>query len=181
MQATDLPFVNFHRMFLLKYLASNIALAVQLMLRGEWRRVFAAIYARLYQKAYFCWFVLVRPFRAAGRTPLPSEAPIVETDHPVAFTSPDHIVPHGTKYNNSTNRKFVLLMDDLIYSQSKEGNPRFMDLGCSGGQLVKDFRDLNWIAVGLEGSDYSLKRKRANWGTLAGKSPSPVTLPNRST
>jgi cyclopropane fatty-acyl-phospholipid synthase-like methyltransferase len=34
--------------------------------------------------------------------------------------------------------------------------------------LVKDFLDMNWVAAGLEGSDYSLKRKRANWATLAG-------------
>ena len=42
-----------------------------------------------------------------------------------------------------------------------------LDLGCSGGQLVKDFLDLGWRSVGLEGSDYSLKHRRANWFTLA--------------
>jgi SAM-dependent methyltransferase len=44
-----------------------------------------------------------------------------------------------------------------------------LDLGCSGGQLVRDFRDMGWLAVGLEGSDYSLKHKRANWPDLAGR------------
>jgi hypothetical protein len=34
---------------------------------------------------------------------------------------------------------------------------------------VADFRSLGWLAVGLEGSDYSLKHGRANWPALAGK------------
>lgn len=42
-----------------------------------------------------------------------------------------------------------------------------LDLGCSGGQLVADFRSVGWDAVGLEGSDFSLKHRRANWKTLA--------------
>src|SRR5262249_689694 len=131
-------------MFRLKYLLSNVALTFRLLAEGQWRRVFAATYARLYKKAYWLLFLIARPLRNAKREPLPSLNPKVETEHPVAFTSPDHIVPHGTKYNNSTNRKFVLLMDSLIHSQFSEPHPRFMDLGCSGGQLVKDFRDLSW-------------------------------------
>jgi 2-polyprenyl-3-methyl-5-hydroxy-6-metoxy-1,4-benzoquinol methylase len=51
-----------------------------------------------------------------------------------------------------------------------EGRPLgALDLGCSGGQLVKDFLDLGWLSVGLEGSDFSLKHGRANWPALAGK------------
>jgi len=61
-----------------------------------------------------------------------------------------------------------LFMNDFFRSRFPAEDRCFMDLGCSGGQLVKDFKDLNWIAVGLEGSDYSLKHKRANWRALAG-------------
>jgi 2-polyprenyl-3-methyl-5-hydroxy-6-metoxy-1,4-benzoquinol methylase len=56
-----------------------------------------------------------------------------------------------------------------ICSESSSGTLGSLDLGCSGGQLVKDFTDLGWMAVGLEGSDFSLKHKRANWPALAGK------------
>jgi 2-polyprenyl-3-methyl-5-hydroxy-6-metoxy-1,4-benzoquinol methylase len=85
----------------------------------------------------------------------------------VAFESPDHQVPHGTKYNNSTNRKFVLLLHDYFRQHAPNRALAMMDLGCSGGQLVADFAALGWIGVGLEGSDYSLKHRRANWAELA--------------
>ena len=56
-----------------------------------------------------------------------------------------------------------------IQSENPGGNWGALDIGCSGGQLVRDFRDLGWLAVGLEGSDFSLKHRRANWSDLAGK------------
>ena len=43
---------------------------------------------------------------------------------------------------------------------------RVMDIGCSGGGFVKDCIDDGHLAVGLEGSDYSLIRKRAEWATI---------------
>lgn len=85
----------------------------------------------------------------------------VKTKHPVAYSSPDHTNPWGTKRDNFTNLKFV----DEIQNYFTEGNFSFMDLGCSGGQLVTDFLRSSTckIAVGLEGSDYSVKHRRANW------------------
>ena len=56
-------------------------------------------------------------------------------------------------------------MNRLVKSYS----PAFLDLGCSGGQLVADFRSIGWISVGLEGSDYSFRHERANWKKLAYK------------
>jgi 2-polyprenyl-3-methyl-5-hydroxy-6-metoxy-1,4-benzoquinol methylase len=94
----------------------------------------------------------------------------LETNNPVAFESPDHQAPWGTKYDNNTNRKFVLHMAGLVSKAKPNETYASLDLGCSGGQLVKDFRDLGWLAVGLEGSDYSLKNQRANWPVLGGKS-----------
>ena len=35
--------------------------------------------------------------------------------------------------------------------------------------MVADFISLNWQGVGIEGSDFSLKHRRANWATLANK------------
>ena len=34
---------------------------------------------------------------------------------------------------------------------------------------MADFASLGWVAVGLEGSDYSLKHRRANWRALANR------------
>jgi SAM-dependent methyltransferase len=157
-------------MFWIKYFFQNVLLFFRLLFRGEWRRAFRAAYARIHNRAYYVWFWFAKPFlRNRFPTVLPQGKIEVITNHPVAFSSPDHIVPYGTKYNNSTNRSFVLLMNRIIRQRGSQEPPCFMDLGCSGGQLVKDFADLRWIAVGLEGSDYSLKAKRANWRHLAGK------------
>lgn len=93
----------------------------------------------------------------------------LETKHPVAYESLDHQKPWGTKQDNHTNKKFVTLMADWVRRGSPGVTPGYLDLGCSGGQLVKDFRDLGWLAVGLEGSDYSLKHGRANWPALGRK------------
>jgi len=94
------------------------------------------------------------------------------TEHPLAFNSPDHLQPWGTANDNSTNRRFVMYMDGYIWGRrptNSDGPYRMLDLGCAGGQLVKDFKDMGWTAVGLEGSDYSLKKGRANWPALGNK------------
>ena len=80
------------------------------------------------------------------------------TDHPIAFESPDHLVPHGTMADNSTNPRFIEEVENYF-----GGKINFLDLGCSGGQLVIDFANRGHKAVGIEGSDYSVKHKRANW------------------
>lgn len=94
----------------------------------------------------------------------------LETKNPVAFESPDHKIPWGTMRDNSTHKSFVSFMARRIQSEQPRNTLLgALDLGCSGGQLIKDFSDLGWLAVGLEGSDFSLKHKRANWPALAGK------------
>jgi SAM-dependent methyltransferase len=81
----------------------------------------------------------------------------VRTDYPVAFDSPDHLTPHGTAENNITHYGFIVKMTKLL------GPSAYLDLGCSGGQLVVDFYKMGWRAVGVEGSDYSKKHGRAAW------------------
>jgi 2-polyprenyl-3-methyl-5-hydroxy-6-metoxy-1,4-benzoquinol methylase len=93
----------------------------------------------------------------------------VITKHQIAYESPDHIAPCGTMQDDSTNRTFIILIDKLLKRDFEGKQLNFLDLGCSGGQLVRDFRDLGYISVGLEGSDYSQKHKRANWPLLGGK------------
>lgn len=115
------------------------------------------------------WIFALR-WRVFGRLPEPGEFGIkLDTQYPVAFESPDHLIPWGTSRDNSTNKKFVTVMRNRIRYENPQGISALLDLGCSGGQLVADFRSLGWLAVGLEGSDFSLKHKRANWPALAGK------------
>jgi SAM-dependent methyltransferase len=54
-----------------------------------------------------------------------------------------------------------------------------MDLGCAGGQMIADFIKLRWQGVGIEGSDFSLKHRRANWATLGNRNlfTSDITKP----
>jgi 2-polyprenyl-3-methyl-5-hydroxy-6-metoxy-1,4-benzoquinol methylase len=84
----------------------------------------------------------------------------VLTEYPVATTSPDYIHPHGTMRDNHTSIPFI---EEVVTHHFGDRKIYVMDLGCSGGQLIKDFYDLGHFAIGLEGSDYSAKIGRACW------------------
>jgi len=86
----------------------------------------------------------------------------LETDHPIALDSPDHIEPRATMRDNSVNVKFNKRLLELF----KDRKPSVLDFGCAGGGMVKSLIDDGCIAVGLEGSDYSLKAQRAEWVTI---------------
>jgi len=88
----------------------------------------------------------------------------IKTSFPIAIDSPDHLRPWGTMRDNSTDFNFINEMEEHFKHKIN-----FLDLGCSGGALVHDFLKRGHKAVGLEGSDYSLKNKRAEWPTLANK------------
>lgn len=83
-------------------------------------------------------------------------------DKPVAIDSPDHIYPHGTANDNSKNYNFNKFIYGII-----DANPiSIIDIGCSGGGMIEDFLNDGCVAVGLEGSNYSLLNKRACWATI---------------
>ena len=86
----------------------------------------------------------------------------LKTKHLIAYDSPDHIFPWGTMRDNSTNEGFI---NETLEFWKQRGKDKinFLDLGCSGGQLVIDYLNKGHLGVGLEGSDYSVKHKRANW------------------
>lgn len=86
----------------------------------------------------------------------------VLTDNPVATSSPDHTHPCGTKNDNSRNRRF----NEKLYGLFSDRKIAVLDLGCSGGGFVKDCLDDGHAAVGIEGSDYSKLRRRAEWATI---------------
>ncbi|HEV8541268.1 MAG TPA: methyltransferase domain-containing protein [Verrucomicrobiae bacterium] len=89
---------------------------------------------------------------------------ILKAEREVAIASPDHILPWGTKRDNSQNPRF----NDKVYKLF----PRYkemlkvLDMGCSGGGFVKSCFDEGCLAVGLEGSDFSKKLRRAEWRTI---------------
>lgn len=92
----------------------------------------------------------------------------VVTDYPVALESPDHLSTltseptGGPSKDNSKNPNF----NKKLYSLFNDEILCIMDLGCSGGGFVEDCLNDGHIAIGLEGSDYSLKNKRACWETI---------------
>ena len=138
----------------------------ELLLKGDYASLSEMIYGKLYRGYYNFLFI----FNKRSKSELTDYNLKVETDYKIAFDSPDHIAPCGTKLDNNTNRSFIFLMNKLLHREFPNRQLKFLDLGCAGGQLVRDFKDLGYISVGLEGSDYSLKHKRANWPLLAGKS-----------
>jgi len=84
------------------------------------------------------------------------------TDHPVAVESPDHLVPWGTAQDNSRNQRFNARLIAMV----PHDRLSVLDLGCSGGGQVRSFIEQGYLAVGVEGSDYSARRLRAEWSTI---------------
>lgn len=85
------------------------------------------------------------------------------TNKPVAFDSPDYIYPWGTARDNSKNTAFNRRLFWWFLEKEK---PRVLDLGCSGGGFVKTVLDNGCFTIGIEGSDYSKKNRRAEWATI---------------
>ncbi|MTA26561.1 MAG: methyltransferase domain-containing protein [Actinobacteria bacterium] len=80
----------------------------------------------------------------------------------IAQESLDHTHPWGTKQDNSKNLKFNNALYELFPIQELS----VLDIGCSGGGFVKTLLDAGVLAAGIEGSDYSKIRARAEWGTI---------------
>jgi SAM-dependent methyltransferase len=85
------------------------------------------------------------------------------TDHAVAVRSNDHLFPRATRVDNTHHPRFAAACERHFGRRL-----RFADLGCAGGGLVFDFLTRGHQAVGLEGSDYSLVHRRAEWATIPG-------------
>lgn len=89
----------------------------------------------------------------------------LKTEFPVAYDSPDHLNPLGTAQDNSVNRRFNQKLYRL-FAARPHTTLKVLDLGCSGGGFVRSLIDDGCLAVGLEGSDFSLRRKRAEWRSI---------------
>jgi 2-polyprenyl-3-methyl-5-hydroxy-6-metoxy-1,4-benzoquinol methylase len=91
----------------------------------------------------------------------------VRTEHPIANESLDHLQPRGTAHDNSRNRRFNRKLYSLYPAWQRP--LRILDLGCAGGAFVGDCLSDGQVAVGIDGSDYSLRWGRAQWPALAGR------------
>jgi 2-polyprenyl-3-methyl-5-hydroxy-6-metoxy-1,4-benzoquinol methylase len=87
---------------------------------------------------------------------------IVNAERNVACDSPDHLMPWGTRHDNFANQRFNYKLWALYPVSSVV---KVLDLGCSGGGFVKSCIEDGHFAVGLEGSDFSKKYRRAAWAT----------------
>ena len=93
---------------------------------------------------------------------IPDPQITIETDKPIAVDSLDHTQPLGSRIDNSSSLAFNKKLYELIPASEV----RLLDLGCSGGGFVRSILEDGGFAIGIDGSDYSLKRKRAEWGTI---------------
>jgi 2-polyprenyl-3-methyl-5-hydroxy-6-metoxy-1,4-benzoquinol methylase len=84
------------------------------------------------------------------------------TDKPVAYDSADHIAPWGTARDNSVEQRFNAKLTNWILPYDL----RLLDLGCSGGGQVRSFIEQGCLAIGVEGSDFSMRQLRAEWATI---------------
>lgn len=85
----------------------------------------------------------------------------LETADPVAIRSDDHRFPRGTKNDNTRHPRFVRACEAALGESLWH-----LDLGCAGGGLVWDFTIAGHKSFGIEGSDLSLKERRAEWRTI---------------
>lgn len=97
------------------------------------------------------------------RDSLPSPQVRVETAHPVALTSDDHLHPLGVAQDNTRCARFVGACERLL---GVDRPLRALDLGCAGGGMVLEFAMRGHRAVGLEGSDAAARALRAEWRLL---------------
>lgn len=97
------------------------------------------------------------------KNPLYTDEVRLVTDHPIAIHSNDHIHPWGTA-NDNTRAPFFIRKCEELFPNKK--NLKYMDIGCAGGGIVFDALLRGHFAIGLEGSDYSLKHQRAEWRAL---------------
>lgn len=122
---------------------------------GEWAMFFKDIGWRVYKAFHELLFYVWE------KSP-PAKPVTLRTEFPTAEESLDTKVLWGAKYDNSTNKKFVDRIEEIIGRDSA-----VLDLGCAGGQMIYDFYRIGWRAVGLEGSDYPKRARTGAWKHLA--------------
>src|SRR4051812_47433094 len=109
---------------LLRVWNRRISWLFKMLATGQLSTLIIDFSLRIYRAFYHVLFHLVLPLRR--RKPPAFAAVSVRTDFPIAYESPDHLVPWGTMNDNSSNKKFVLHMQTLIEQQQGSGAKAFM-------------------------------------------------------
>jgi cyclopropane fatty-acyl-phospholipid synthase-like methyltransferase len=81
---------------------------------------------------------------------------MLQTEHPVAADSNDHLYPWGAANDNTSSLPFLRACERIICKRPIH----YMDLGCAGGQLVREFIEADHLAVGVDGATAAM---RGNW------------------
>ena len=89
----------------------------------------------------------------------------LDAEREIAFDSPDHLMPWGTRHDSFVNHRFNKKLWRL-YSATRV--VKVLDLGCAGGEFVRTCLNDGHFAVGLEGSDWSRRHKRSAWALIEG-------------
>src|SRR5258707_1074456 len=89
----------------------------------------------------------------------------LDAEREIAFDSPDHVMPWGTRHDSFVNQRFNKKLWRL-YSATQAVH--VLDLGCAGGEFVRTCINDGHCAVGLEGSDWSKRYKRSAWALIEG-------------
>lgn len=85
----------------------------------------------------------------------------VDTEHPVAVDSIDHLQPFGTVRDNNGN---PILAERLKWFAVTEAlSESLIDLGCAGGRWVRDAHEAGLTSVGVEGSDTNRRGGHHEW------------------
>ena len=90
----------------------------------------------------------------------------VKVEKKIARSSPDHLMPWGTRRDNHRHYRFNEKLYQLFGFPNKKFDLFVLDLGCAGGGFVKSCIDDGCFSLGIEGSDYSRKMQRAEWNII---------------
>ena len=83
---------------------------------------------------------------------------LLEAERRLAIDSDDHRFPRGTRNDNTRYPRFRWKCEQVCGRKLS-----LLDIGCAGGGIVLEFLLAGHFALGLEGSDYSMRTQRACW------------------
>src|SRR5204863_9617724 len=105
----------------------GVTWAWKLVRNGQTGFLCAEIWTRVYKRSWEGFYTVKRP--PASKPP--GFQVSVQTKSPIAYESPDHLVPFGTMRDNSTNKKFVDYMARKLRSEMPNRQLGLLDLCCS--------------------------------------------------
>jgi hypothetical protein len=85
----------------------------------------------------------------------------LETEHPIAEGSNDHLVPESTQEGIARPNAFISHCIDVLGTQRP-----LLDLGTGAGGLVYEALMQGLLAIGLDGSDHCRRRRIGYWPLL---------------